>query len=324
MHPGALAIVRRIDHVNVVVSDPLGFLRVLTERFELPAAWPWKRFPSFESGAAGLGINIEAVRYAPGRPLPVREDAGLYAIACEPEPLADARAELARRSIPHSPPMRFTGRYPPDANTPVFHRSSDQPGELWTLVFLGGMIGDESPAGRYSRGIERGDSRLAPLVGRIGGWVGSGRFAARFSAQRISKRPFVFLCEYHGFNVPEGHAIGLADLVSRDGGPLGLVRTHELVVAARDAAAEANRWQRLLDPLQPTEPERWQPGDGPAVRIVEGGEDRIEAMVWTVRSLEKAADWLRKHDLFREGDDGTISIAPEALQGVNVWLEAEG
>jgi hypothetical protein len=324
MYPAGPAIVRRIDHVNVVVPDPLGFFRVLTEQFALPVAWPFTRFPSFESGAAALGINIEAVRYAPGRPSPVREDAGLYAIACEPEALADARAELARRKISHSPPLRFTGRYPAGANTPVFHQGSDRRGELWTLVVLGGMIGDELSAGRYSRGLERGDSRLAPLVGWIGGWVGSGRLAARFSAQRISKRPFVFLCEYHGFNIPEGHAIGLADLASRDGGPLGLVRTHELVVTARDAAAEANRWQRLLDPLQPTEPGRWQPGDGPAVRIVEGGENRIEGMVWRVRSLDMAADWLRKHDLFREGRDGTISIAPEALQGVNIWLEDEG
>jgi hypothetical protein len=59
------------------------------------------------------------------------------------------------------------------------------------------------------------------------------------------------------------------------------------------------------------------------VRIVEGGEAHIEGMVWTVRSLDRAADWLRKQGLFGEERDGTISIAPEALQGVNVWLEAE-
>ena len=225
---------------------------VLTERFELPVAWPFTRFPSFESGAAGLGINIEAVRYAPGRFSPVPEDAGLYAIVFEPETLAEARAELARRKIPHSPPLTFTGRYPADANTPVFHKRADQRGALWTLVFLGGMLGDQSSAERYSRGIERGDSRLAPLAGRLGGWLGSGRFAARFSAQRISERPFVFLCQYHGFNIPQGHATGLAALAARDGGPLGLVRTHELVVAARDPAAEADRWQQLLDPQAAT------------------------------------------------------------------------
>jgi hypothetical protein len=111
MFPGGPAVVRRIDHVNVVVPDRLGFFRLLTEQFELPVAWPFTRFPSFESGAAGLGINIEAVRYAPGRPSPVREDAGLYAIACEPV-LAEARGELARREIPHSPPLRFTGATP--------------------------------------------------------------------------------------------------------------------------------------------------------------------------------------------------------------------
>ena len=57
MFPGGPAVVRRIDHVNVVVPDPLGFFRLLTEQFELPVAWPFTRFPSFESGAAGLGIE---------------------------------------------------------------------------------------------------------------------------------------------------------------------------------------------------------------------------------------------------------------------------
>lgn len=324
MRAGGPAIVRRIDHVNVVVPDPRRLFGVLTERFELPVAWPWTRFPSFESGAAAAGINVEAVRYAPGRPSPAPEDAGLYAIAFEPEPLREARAELARREIPHSPPLRFTGRYPADASTPVFHKPSTRRGELWTLTILGGLIGDEASAERYSRGIERGDSRLAPLAGRIGGWVGSGRFAARLSAQRISQRPFVFLCAYHGFNVPEGHATGLAGLASRDGGPLGVVRTHEVVVAARDATAEAARWQRLLDPLAPLEPGRWQPGDGPALRIVEGREDRIEAMVWTVRSPDDAAHWLRRQDMLGEERDGTVGIAPDALQGLDVRLAAAG
>ena len=150
-------------------SRSAGILQTAHRAADLPVAWPFTRFPSFESGAAGLGINIEAVRYAPGRPSPVREDAGIYAIACVPAPLSEARSELAQRDIPHSPPLRFTGRYPTDANTPVFHQHPDGLHELWTLVFLGGMIGDESSAGRYSRGLERGDTRLAPLIGRIGG-----------------------------------------------------------------------------------------------------------------------------------------------------------
>jgi hypothetical protein len=323
MRPGGPAIVRRIDHVNVVVPDPPAFFRVLTERFELPVAWPFTRFPSFESGAAAIGINVEAVRYAPGHPSPAGDYAGLYAIAFEPEPLDEARAELARREIPHSPPLRYTGRYPAEANTPVLHRPPQEGGALWTLIVLGGLIGDESSARRYSRGIERGAGRFAPIIGRIGGWLASGPLAARVSAQGTSRRPFVFLCKYNDFNIPEGHAIGLADLASREGGPLGLVRTQELVVTAREAAAEVDRWQRLLDPLEPTEPGRWQPGDGPALRVVEGDEDRIDRMVWTVRSLDKAADWLRGQDMLAAGPEGTISIAPDVLQGVNISLEAE-
>ena len=316
-------IVRRIDHLNIVVPDPRAFFRLLTERFELPVAWPFTRFPSFESGGASLGINIEAVRYAPGRPSPVPEDVGMNAIVFEPEPLAEARAELARRQIPHSPPLRFTGRYPAAANTPVFHRRSEQRGPLWTLVLLGGFIGDEASAARYSSGMERGDGRFAPLLGRIGGWLASGPLAASFSASRMHTEPVVFLCEYNDFNTPHGHTVGAADLAARDGGPLGLVTTAELVVAARDAAAEAERWQRLFDPLQPSEPGCWRPGDGPALRVVEGAENRIESMVWNVRSLADAADWLRREGMLGSADDGTVTIAPEALQGVNIRLQPD-
>ncbi len=323
METGGPAIARRIDHVNVVVPDPRAFLRVLTEQFELPVAWPFMRFPSFASGAAAIGINVEPVRYAPGHPSPAGDYAGLYAIAFEPEPLDQARGELSRRGIPHSPPLSFTGRYPAEANTSILHRPAHEDGALWTLIVLGGLIGDESSARRYSRGLERGAGRFAPILGRIAGRIGSGRFAARLSAQGTSKRPFVFLCKYHGFNIPEGHAVGLADLASRAGGPLGLVRTQELVVTARDAAAEVDRWQGLLAPLEPTEPGRWQPGDGPAVRIAEGPEDRIDRMVWTVRSRDRAADWLRGQGMLGKESEETISIAPDALQGVNVALAAE-
>jgi hypothetical protein len=44
-------------------------------------------------------------------------------------------------------------------------------------------------------------------------------------------------------------------------------------------------------------------------------------MVWRVRSLEQAADWLRRQHLLHEDRDGRIGIAPQALQGVQVWLE---
>jgi hypothetical protein len=39
---------------------------------------------------------------------------------------------------------------------------------------------------------------------------------------------------------------------------------------------------------------------------------------------ETAANWLRKHDLLRQERHGTISIAPEMLQGVDIRLQAEG
>ena len=61
-------------------------------------------------------------------------------------------------------------------------------------------------------------------------------------------------------------------------------------------------------------------GDGPAVRLVEGTDDGIRAVVWEVDSLGRAADWLRAQGWFGEEHDGRVLIAPEPLQGLEVWL----
>src|SRR5687768_6352909 len=112
---GRQSIVRRVDHVNIVVPRPRALFDVLTRRLELPVERPWARFPAFESGQAMLGIGHEPITSAPGRRTSVPSDAGLFAIAFEPAPLAQARPELARRGIPHSIPLAFDVTYADDS-----------------------------------------------------------------------------------------------------------------------------------------------------------------------------------------------------------------
>jgi hypothetical protein len=316
------AVVRRIDHVNVVVPDPRALFLFLADRLELPVAWSFTRFPSFASGAVALGVNLEPVRYAPTRKSRAPLDSGLFAVAFEPEPIASARAELARRAIPHSPPIAYRATYPPEAETEIFGQLDRASGKrvLWTLVILGGLIGNERLAHDYSRPPMRGDSRLAPMVGRLAGRaMASRRLGDRLIAASGSPAPFVFLCDYHGFNVAESRKLAAEELERRGGGPLGAVTTEEIVIEARDGPAEMSRWQRLLDPIKPTSEGVWPIGDGPGLRVVEGSADRIQALVWRVRSLATAEKWLERESLLGR-DGGGLTIVPEATQGVEIRL----
>ncbi|MGH2978882.1 MAG: VOC family protein [Solirubrobacterales bacterium] len=314
------AVVRRVDHINVRVPDPRALFSFLTETLELPVAWPWRRFPGFASGGAALGINLEPVAYAPGRRVRAPEDGGLYAIAFEPEPIHTAAKELARRRIPHSAPLPYIGRYPDGADTTVFHRRDPHShrSHLWTLVGLGGFLGDTKLARDYSRLPLRGDSRVGRLLARLaGGLYGSDRFGDLVAATTVSDRPFLFLCEYHGFNVAESRELAAQELASRGGGPLGLRRVAEIVVEARDVSAETSRWRRLLEPAPEIEPGRWQLADGPSLCVVEGAHDHIAALVLEVESLDEASSWLhRKGWLAMAG--GAVAIASVAVQGLDL------
>ena len=311
-------IVRRIDHVNIVVPRPKALFDFLTGRLDLPIERPWARFSAFESGQAMLGIGHEPITYAPGRRTGVPADAGFFAIAFEPEPLDRALSELARRAIPHSIPYEFSISY------------SDEPGAFaldepagpgarrrrWTLVSLGGLLGDDDSARVLSRWPRRGDGIGARPLGSVLGYLGSGRLGGALVARLGSSRPFCFLCEFHSFDVAQSRAVAGEALAHRGGGPLGLVRTREIVVSAVDLDDQIGRWEQLLGP--PSGPGHWRLGDGPAITLVEGREDRIRTVVWEVESLDSAADRLRAEGWLGDEADGAVAIAADALQGVDI------
>ena len=315
-------IIKRVDHLNIVVPRPRALFDALTRRLELPIERPWARFPAFESGQAMLGIGHEPITYAPGRRTAVPPDAGVFAIAFEPEPLERALPELARRGVPHSLPLGFGVTYAddPDALAPDERAGPGRRRRRWTLVTLGGLFADDESARELSRWPRRGDARGARTAGKVVGRLASGRLGGALMARTASARPFCFLCEFHSFDVAESRAATEKELARRGGGPLGLARTREIVVTARDAAVEQERWQRLLDPVEPSGAGRWELGDGPAIRLVEGAEDGIQALVWEVRSIERAADWLRSERWLGTERDGQVTIAAEPLQGLDIRL----
>jgi hypothetical protein len=317
---GGPEVVRRVDHLNIVVPDPHALFTFFTEQLQLPVAWPWMRMPGWESGHAGVDITYEAIRYAPSRSIALAREP-IYAIAFEPAPIKGAIEQLAKRRILHSPPMPYTSQYPEHVHK-VFPdlEAARERSKLFTLVMLGGFLGDKRLASRYSRGPFRGQSRLAralaPLVGRI---AGSPLTGDRVLAAVVSNRPFLFLCEFHGFDVSKRRSLIAQELFNRHGGPLGVLRTREIVVQAREPGSEVDRWDRLLRPASQVEPGHWRLSDGPAIRLTEGPEDRIAGLVWEVESLDHAAEWLRARQWLSERS-GLVRISPEAVQGLEITL----
>lgn len=103
----------------------------------------------------------------------------------------------------------------------------------------------------------------------------------------ISATAGVFVCDYH---LPEPRDLVKRRrvLADRHGGRLGVLDAIELVVTTRDTAAAATRWQRLFDPLRPSEPLTWRPNTGPAIRLVQGEDERVDHLTLAVLSAEKA------------------------------------
>lgn len=99
----------------------------------------------------------------------------------------------------------------------------------------------------------------------------------------ISATAGAFVCDYH---LPESRDLTKRRRVLAEcgGGRLGVLDAAEIVISSADAEAARGRWQRLLDPLQPTGPLTWCPPIGPAITLVEGDADRVDHLALAVRS----------------------------------------
>jgi hypothetical protein len=109
----------------------------------------------------------------------------------------------------------------------------------------------------------------------------------------ISDAAGVFVCDYL---TPEPRDLQRRRrvLAECNGGRLGVLDAVALVISTRSLEAARDRWQRLLDPVRPREPDRWQPAVGPTIVLTEGEEERVEHLVVAARSPERATRLLRE------------------------------
>jgi catechol 2,3-dioxygenase-like lactoylglutathione lyase family enzyme len=132
----------------------------------------------------------------------------------------------------------------------------------------------------------------------------------------------IFLSEYSPsyVNVAERRARLRAQLVESGGGPLGVVEVKEVVIGAVDVDAARQLWQKLLDPTPAGTSDTWPIGEGPAVRLVRSNENRVEALVIRVASLERAKAFLRNRQLLGAETAGQVTIDPSKVGGVELRL----
>jgi hypothetical protein len=132
----------------------------------------------------------------------------------------------------------------------------------------------------------------------------------------------IFLGEYSPtyVNVDERRARLRSQLVNSGGGPLGVVDVKEVIVGAVDLEIARQLWQKLLDPMPSTASNTWQIGSGPAVRLVPANENRIQALLIRVSSLQRARTFLREKQLLGIDAAGQVTIEPSKVGGLDLRL----
>jgi len=266
----------------------------LTQQLQFPLSWPINdAIPGFKTGGVFAGnINMEIFQSGMQQRLlsPEPSQAQFYGIAFEPYNLATAVREVDKRGIAHLPLIPVPEGYP-----------SGTMGSMWTLLFFGNLLGCD--VSRYE--VVMKDARdLSPFF------------------SELFRNGMAFLCEYNQTftNTTQGRLNRQVELQAKNGGPLGLEGTHEIVVGAKDVEAAQRYWQQLFDPIAPTGPGIWQIGDGPAIRLVPHTQDGLLTLIWKVASLEQARAFLKEQNILGISTEQQLSLAPTKMFGLDIRL----
>lgn len=223
-------------------------------------------------------------------PSPEPSQAQFYGIAFEPYDLATAVREVDKRGMAHLPLVPVPEGYP-----------TGTMGSMWTLLFFDNLVGCD--LSQYQVAMK--DARdLSPFF------------------NEVFQNGMAFLCEYNKTftDTTQRRLDRQADLRAKNGGPLGLEGTQEIVVGVKDVETAHRYWQHLFDPIAPTGSGIWQIGDGPAIRLVPHTQDGLVRLVWKVKSLQHARAFLREQEIPHVENDEQVTVTPAALFGLDIQL----
>jgi catechol 2,3-dioxygenase-like lactoylglutathione lyase family enzyme len=185
---------------------------------------------------------------------------------------------------------------------------------------------DESLIELNRRGLTSGERRPLVATGPDGSrrtlWTNVTLRQFSDSASAADAAIHIFLSEYSPtyVNVDERRARLRAQLVKSGGGPLGVVDVKEVIIGAVHVEMARQLWQKLLDPTPSATSNTWQIGTGPAVRLVPANENRVQALLIRVASLERAKAFLRDKLLLGVDAAGQVTIDPGKIGGLDLRL----
>jgi hypothetical protein len=308
-----VAVVRRVDHIAALVSDPHPLFDALTQTLSLPAMWEPFDALGWSSGGVSLGnIALETFTPAKGHEVAVRLDRGGLATAFEPAP--DALAELDRRGIRRGFPLPYQGA-PPAAEREDMRTDPDVL-PPWTTTLIGGFLEDEL----LEQTLETLGSAGADAIAAVIEMSRDPDSAAALIAAGTPASPWLFLCEYHDGLHGRRRLAGAQALEEAGGGVLGIKQVREIVYAIEDLDGERVRWEGLLEPLSAGDDAVWHFADGPSVRLERASGPSGQRIVCEVESIDAAARMLETLGSLTECEGESILISPGAVAGVHISL----
>ena len=114
--------------------------------------------------------------------------------------------------------------------------------------------------------------------------------------------------------------VGANSLLKIDGGLIGLESVQEIIVGISDYDEKIACWQKLFNPVLPSEPGFWHLGAGPAIRLSYNLRNNIQTIFMKVKSLEIAKKQLEKFNLLGMTADYQVSISIPGIQSLDIRL----
>jgi|GEM_PF-3371974 len=129
----------------------------------------------------------------------------------------------------------------------------------------------------------------------------------------------LFLIQYI-FDMDERRARFDRILREQKGGPLGITRVIEVVIATEQPDQVRQRWKTLLGPAISPKDDVWVAGDGPRIRLVKTDDPRVGEFVVEIKSLSQATEALRRLRIPFVTTKRAIRIDRDALLGLRLVL----
>jgi len=132
------------------------------------------------------------------------------------------------------------------------------------------------------------------------------------------KAPNVYVGIGYGDD-PEGVREPRALLEARKGGPLGLLRVDEIRVGYSDEA-NLRKWTAFLQPHPRVGERAFRVADGPVLRFVENDVKQVLGITLKVRSVEKAAAFLREQGLLGDVTVDSLELDRDRVHGLQILV----